>query len=333
MILSEKISELRKKNGWSQEALAEQLGVSRQSVSKWESGASIPDLDKILRLSEVFGVSTDYLLKDDTAPAASPIQEAVPLAQAGEGDVRVVSVEEANAYLSLVAQGAGKIALGVALCILSPIVLLLCVGLAGAEGGYVISETQAMGIGIPVVLLFVAAGVALFFIYGRGLDEYEYLEKEPIELAYGGVGIVRKQKDARAASLAVQLAVGIVLCILAAVPLFIGAALNENGMGALIGLSLLLVLIACGVFAIVRSGMQRDAFDKLLEEGSYSREKKGQKKIIGPIAQAYWCLATALYLLWSFITDDWSFTWIVWPIAGVLFAAVMGILALFDKKI
>ena len=62
MILADKISELRKKNDWSQEELAGQLGVSRQSVSKWESAASIPDLDKILKMSELFGVSTDYLL-------------------------------------------------------------------------------------------------------------------------------------------------------------------------------------------------------------------------------------------------------------------------------
>ena len=57
--------QLRKKNGWSQEELAEQINVSRQSVSKWESGASIPDLNKILMLSQIFGVSTDYLLKDE----------------------------------------------------------------------------------------------------------------------------------------------------------------------------------------------------------------------------------------------------------------------------
>ncbi len=64
MILAEKITMLRKKSGWSQEELAMQLNISRQAVSKWESGASIPDLDKIIKLSEVFGVSTDFLLKD-----------------------------------------------------------------------------------------------------------------------------------------------------------------------------------------------------------------------------------------------------------------------------
>ena len=62
MILAEKIMSLRRKKEWSQEKLAEQLGVSRQSVSKWESSASIPDIEKIIRMSELFGVSTDYLL-------------------------------------------------------------------------------------------------------------------------------------------------------------------------------------------------------------------------------------------------------------------------------
>ena len=56
---------LRKQRGWSQEELAQQLSVSRQSVSKWESGASVPDLDKILKMSEIFDVSTDALLKEE----------------------------------------------------------------------------------------------------------------------------------------------------------------------------------------------------------------------------------------------------------------------------
>ena len=70
MILGEKIAVLRKQNGWSQEDLAEQLQISRQSVSKWESGASIPDLDRIVKLSALFGVSTDYLLKDEIQDVA-----------------------------------------------------------------------------------------------------------------------------------------------------------------------------------------------------------------------------------------------------------------------
>ena len=62
MTFSEKISALRKQKGWSQEELAEKLMVTRQAVSKWESAQSMPDLDKLVQLSEALGVSTDYLL-------------------------------------------------------------------------------------------------------------------------------------------------------------------------------------------------------------------------------------------------------------------------------
>ena len=65
MNLAEKIIQLRKQKGWSQEELATQMDVSRQSVSKWESGISMPDIDKIILLSQIFGTTTDYLLKDD----------------------------------------------------------------------------------------------------------------------------------------------------------------------------------------------------------------------------------------------------------------------------
>ena len=79
MVLGEKIALLRKQKGWSQEDLAERLDISRQSVSKWESGTSVPDLDKIIKVSELFQVSTDFLLKDETDIPASPSND--PLAE------------------------------------------------------------------------------------------------------------------------------------------------------------------------------------------------------------------------------------------------------------
>ena len=72
MIFADKLIRLRKKAGWSQEELAARLDVSRQSVSKWESAQSIPDLEKIVRLSKLFGVTTDYLLKDEMTDEEMP---------------------------------------------------------------------------------------------------------------------------------------------------------------------------------------------------------------------------------------------------------------------
>ena len=80
MIFADKLIALRKKAGWSQEELAEQLGVTRQSVSKWEGAQSVPDIDKILQMSRLFGVTTDYLLKDDQGePEYTPDAEVSPL--------------------------------------------------------------------------------------------------------------------------------------------------------------------------------------------------------------------------------------------------------------
>ena len=66
MELSEKLYSLRKKSGLSQEQLAEQLGVSRQAISKWESGQSVPESDKLITISNYFNVSLDYLMKQDS---------------------------------------------------------------------------------------------------------------------------------------------------------------------------------------------------------------------------------------------------------------------------
>lgn len=72
MDFSEKLQRLRKQYGWSQEQLAEQLGVSRQAVSKWESGSTLPDVEKLMALSDLLDLSLDELLRDKPSKAASP---------------------------------------------------------------------------------------------------------------------------------------------------------------------------------------------------------------------------------------------------------------------
>lgn len=109
MILADKLIELRKQNGWSQEELADRIGVSRQSVSKWESGTSIPDLDKILKLGEIFGVSTDYLLKDELEELTP--EYSVELKDEGKN----ITIDTANEYMDIVPEAASGIGRGVAL--------------------------------------------------------------------------------------------------------------------------------------------------------------------------------------------------------------------------
>lgn len=91
MNLSEKILRLRTARRMSQGDLAEQLGVSRQSVSKWETGQSIPDLDKIIKLADLFGVTTDYLVREQENETSGPAPSG-PVAQIGMKKLRVSQV-------------------------------------------------------------------------------------------------------------------------------------------------------------------------------------------------------------------------------------------------
>ena len=92
MILADKIIRLRKKNGWSQEELAYKMNVSRQAVSKWEGAQTIPDLEKILQLSLLFGVTTDYLLKDEIE------NEELTNDKASDSTVQRISIEESVSF-------------------------------------------------------------------------------------------------------------------------------------------------------------------------------------------------------------------------------------------
>ena len=74
MKLGEKIAAQRRKLGLSQEELASRLNVTRQAVSKWETGASVPELDTLVALAKIFGVTTDYLLSAEEAPEPQPQQ-------------------------------------------------------------------------------------------------------------------------------------------------------------------------------------------------------------------------------------------------------------------
>ncbi len=328
MILADKIIELRKRNGWSQEELAEKLDVSRQSISKWEGAQSVPDMNRILALSQIFGVSTDVLLKDELELDGAPELGL----EAEDTAARSVSMEEASAYLDHKNTAAGRISLGVMLCILSPVLLIILTG-AQEAGRIALTENQAAGLGLIVLFLLIGAAVALFVISGIRHSRFEYLEEEIIDTAYGVSGMARERRERYRSVNARMLTAGIVLCVVAAVPIFIAELFfEENEMAEILAVGVLLVLIAVGVMMIVRTSIIWGGFKALLEEDDYSRVEKTAEKKIAPIASVYWALVTAGYLGWSFLTMEWHRTWIVWPIAGAAFGIVSGVARMMRSK-
>ena len=132
--------------------------------------------------------------------------------------------------------------------------------------------------------------------------------------------MVREKMTAYAERHSRLLVIGIMLCVVAAIPLLMMEFMkysNNTDLYPIIGVVVLLTMVAVGVRLIVLTCMRQGGFDRLLEEGDYTRLNKSAGKYDG----VYWAIATAVYLIWSFVTQRWDLTWIVWPVAGVLFAA------------
>ena len=322
MILAEKLTRLRKKNGWSQEELADRMEVSRQAVSKWESAQTIPNLEKLLQLAELFGVTTDYLLKDE--------MENEEFTQEEVSAVRKLSLSDANLYLEQRWQASGRIAFAVFLCILSPICLLLLGAMT--EPPVSLSENLAGGVGLTVLFLLVAAAVAIFLSCGFRNAPFEFLETEPFETEYGVTGMVRERQSAYRSNYVRSNLLGVILCVLSPVLLLIGAFTGED-LIVIILLCAMLVVIGIGVLFLVTAGVRWASFQKLLQQGEFSPREKRHSRIKGALTTVFWLLAVAVYLGWSFSTNSWNTTWIVWPVAGVLYAAMMAVCGLLiDQK-
>ncbi len=324
MILAEKIMDERKKNGWSQEELADKLGVSRQSVSKWESAQSVPDLQRILEMSKLFGVSTDYLLKDNEERQGTVAEES-------ESTTRRVTLEEANAFLAHNDTFSKKISLGAMICVMCPVPLLGVMALQSA-GMIPLAEDPAGALGTALLLLMVAISLIFFIPAGLSTSKWEYLEKEVFDTEYGVDGMVRSKSDKYQKTFVRSITVGIILCIVGVIAMFTGFVADEkNEAFHMAGCCALMFFAALGSCQIIRAGIVKDGYEKLLQEGDYTKEKKNNR-LLKMITPAYWLVATAIYLGWSFMTDDWDRTWLVWPIAGVLFGAVYAVISNLHKE-
>ena len=376
MLLSEKIMSLRKRNGWSQEELAQQLGVSRQSVSKWESMASMPDIQKIMAMSELFGVSTDYLLRDEleelpaTAIAADyaassvqsgssdPAAGSTTDSTAGDGSTGEsstgnastseaiapklsVSLETATEYLDAIARTSRPTAGAITLFILGP-ALLVSLATYSEDALYfdpMRISPDALGIaGICIMMLFIAAGVGLLILQDMKLAKFKQLKEASLELQYGVEAAVRRRAESTESLRYMQQAAGVCLTILSAIP-FLIASYYGTGLTFALGFFMAAILVSLGVYLLVYSGILRDGYRVLLQEGDFSHDEKSNKRDsksaalkYRPIARAYFGTITLLYVGYSFITKDWKSSWIIWPVSALLYHIIISILNALKKR-
>lgn len=271
MDLSTRIVRLRRARGWSQEELAQRLNVSRQSVSKWESGSSTPDLDRVVAMCALFGITADEMLRADGAPCTAESGGASHTAadggcgqsRAGGEAVAAIGLDEAYRYAATCQSTARMIARGVAACIFAPAPLCVLDGLG---------ELLGSAVGLPVMLLLVAYAVWQFIEAAARKKPYEALEKGRAAVAPDVVRWARAAQAQFRPQLARGLAAGVALCVASIVPVgvcdglaaasatTVGAEFLENA-----GVAGMLALVAAGVCLIVRSGLLTDGYKKLLQ--------------------------------------------------------------------
>ena len=332
MILADKIMNLRKKNGWSQEELAEKLGVSRQSISKYEGAQAVPDLDKILKLSQIFGVTTDYLIKDELEEEIYSDEIGLDEESEEDGTHYKVTMEMANEFLELRKKAAVRIAFATLLCIISPVALLMF-AVASEVPAYGITENMAAGIGLCILMLLIVIAVAIFIMTDMKSKKFEFLQMDTFETEYGVDGMVKERKERFQDTYVKYNVLGAIFCVASVIPLFLGIALFKQDLYIVMMVCLLFCMVSVGVFFFVLAGVIMSSMNQILEEGDFTRKNKRDNKKTEKFSGIYWIVATAVYLGYSFITNDWGRSWIIWPVVGVLFPAIrLLVLSLMNSK-
>lgn len=320
MSLSEKITFLRKKEGWSQEELAHHLQISRQAVSKWESGQSMPDTDKIIQLSQLFHVTTDYLLLD---------QENERIER--QENQNLFTLKQAKEYLFLRKKASLKIALATFLCVISPIPLIGFSTLSQYQFFH-ITENFAISIGLSFFIICVTIAVILFCLCAFKVKNYEFLEKEDFIIESDTREYTFKEREAYQNQYHRYQIIGIALCILSVLPIFI--FLNYDFLET-IAVCFLLFFVSIGCFFLVFAGTYQNALDKILQVGDYAPEQKKKNALKSKISAIYWLSVTAIFLYYTFGENgngQIQYSWIIWAIAGVLYGVVIIIIDLINKR-
>ena len=249
--------------------------------------------------------------------------------------------EEAYEYVNQSKKSGMWIGLGVWIIMTGISAMLLIAGLAGQSGevsGNIFESVYsniirfgeqtpgdsgiASGVGVFALLASIVVAVPIFIINGLRISAFEDYEKRFIRLDKETRAELEELRIRFIPRFAVMISVGVGL-ILLAVGVLVILKLRES---TVLPIIVLLFFIGFAVFMFVSAGMRYSAYDVILGKGDYKNKLKMGKgeRIIASIASAYWPLIVAVYLIVSFLFGSWHISWIIWPVSGVLFAAIAG---------
>ncbi|GAA0352677.1 helix-turn-helix domain-containing protein [Bacillus horti] len=292
----QKLKKLRAQKGWSQEEFAEKLQVSRQAVSKWENGQGFPETEKIVKMSRLFQVSLDYLLKDeDQALGESRTTD--------EG--YYASQEVVEAYLLNKKQGAKRIAIGVAILIAS---ILLPMYFQEAFG-YVL------------FMMIAAVGVAILVWQGLSVKQYKELETQPLVFDDFFIQEFRQKSMDNRKRYGILIVTGIVIIILSFGIPFLTNDTDRSNIDPLLAVMPVIWAVAVYLFIISGSAMEGERLITNNEEYVKENEEYEKSSKHGWIHAVIWPLAAVIFLAIGFIWNAWHPGWLVFPAAAVVTTA------------
>lgn len=257
------------------------------------------------------------------------ISETMRESEAGPGK-RVITVDTAKEFIENRTSASYKVGIGVVLAICSPI-LLIVLSIYEREEFFGINN-GGMALGLIVLLTMVAMAVGLFIMSGVHFGRYDFGEDGNFILDHQAESYVKIEEDRNRMMKAIKITVGVVLCIISAIPLLILGVLEVRESILILGVALMVIIVSAAVFLFISAGMKQSSYDLLLKKGEYTDEARIQNKKAEVIGNVYWPIIVIIYLYWSFSTGNWGFTWIIWPLAGLLFAAIVGLTGLLGKK-
>lgn len=232
---------------------------------------------------------------------------------------RKVSIEEVKRYLAAQKKRAYMIAAGVALCI-------SCVT------GPILTDAFNLNDGIGVCLMFVmvAVGVALFIIAKGCVDEFRYFDCEPCSVEVSYLEEIKNKRRDFMPTYSILTAIGVLLCIFCFVPAAVLDEMSSSRVLEELSGAMLFWFVSAGVFLMIIAKKTKHSYERILSlnnatvfsdyDGNYkskNKEPEYKNKTVKAIMSVYWPSVTCIYLIWSFMSFDWHFTWIIWPIAAV----------------
>ena len=294
MAFSENLQFIRARAGVTQEQLAEQLEVSRQSVSKWESGASFPEMDTLLRICDLYDVNLDTLLR---------------------GSVENSLVSDTAQYDRFMSRFALWIALSVS-AIIAGVALMVLLNAFNPSGSFEM-------LGAALFMLIVTVSVVVLVASGIQCDNFR--KKHPVIQDFYS----EEEKDAFHQKFVWYIAGG-VGAILFGVALLIAvfAFLPEREPYESVSGAVFLLLVAGAVFSFIYGGMQEDKYKiwKYNRDNNPDPEAKKKLNMIGAACGAIMLTATAVYVGLGLARNAWSTAWWVFAVGGILCGVVSVVL-------